>query len=545
LAIELCARAGSANWLSGLLSARADQGGLEALVSAPTRRLIVVDYAELRGDQLELLLEQLASHATPRYPVRVVLLVRTRPSGSGDWVGLLRGRSDQLDAVLDDIDTWALEDLQLDAAERQAVFAAAARALAVRADSARADAPGPPDALADGVFANPLMVVIAAYLAVHGQADLAMTRADLFDELLAHEQRYWRESALSARIAADEVLQRRVVALATLAGARSEARASELLRVIPDLLDAPAGLRRSLARWASRLYPPGDGFWGPLEPDLLGEHLIARTYTDDPAVLAGVLASDNAGALIRPLDVYTRAATDHPRLRANLAAILSDRLAGLCTLAAAQAATTTDLAMLLGDSTLATALERAAAVIPLSPDGLPDILNSLSRAPSLSLGPLTLTLITQLTDHLRRSAEIDPDRYNPMLAMSLNNQSTMLSGLGRREDALAAIEQAVAIRRELARVRPDAFVPNLATSLNNQSKMLSELGRREDALAAIDEALRSVVPTLELGRSYLLDTVSRLVQTYVTRCEDAQREPDADLVRRAHAALIAVRGTSR
>ena len=73
--------------------------------------------------------------------------------------------------------------------------------------------------------------------------------------------------------------------------------------------------------------------------------------------------------------------------------------------------------------------------------------------------------------------------------MSLNNQSTALAALGRREDALAAITEAVEIYRELAAARPDAFRPDLAGSLNNQSTALAELGRREDALAAITEAV--------------------------------------------------------
>jgi len=59
-----------------------------------------------------------------------------------------------------------------------------------------------------------------------------------------------------------------------------------------------------------------------------------------------------------------------------------------------------------------------------------------------------------------------------------------LAELGRREEALAAIEEAVAIRRELAAARPDAFGPDLASSLNNQSNRLTALGRREDTLAA-------------------------------------------------------------
>ena len=47
--------------------------------------------------------------------------------------------------------------------------------------------------------------------------------------------------------------------------------------------------------------------------------------------------------------------------------------------------------------------------------------------------------------------------------MSLTNLSVRLAGLGRREDALAAIEEAATIHRELAAARPDAFRPDLAS----------------------------------------------------------------------------------
>ena len=60
-----------------------------------------------------------------------------------------------------------------------------------------------------------------------------------------------------------------------------------------------------------------------------------------------------------------------------------------------------------------------------------------------------------------------------------------LSDLGRREEALAATQEAVDIYRRLAQTRPDAFLPDLAASLNNLGGHLSKLGRREEALAAI------------------------------------------------------------
>jgi tetratricopeptide (TPR) repeat protein len=72
--------------------------------------------------------------------------------------------------------------------------------------------------------------------------------------------------------------------------------------------------------------------------------------------------------------------------------------------------------------------------------------------------------------------------------MSLNNQSVQLSGLGRQEQALAAIEEAVTIRRTLAEARPAAVLPNLATSLNNLADVLSEMGRKAESEAAKREA---------------------------------------------------------
>jgi tetratricopeptide (TPR) repeat protein len=89
----------------------------------------------------------------------------------------------------------------------------------------------------------------------------------------------------------------------------------------------------------------------------------------------------------------------------------------------------------------------------------------------------------------RRLAATRPDAFLPDLASSLNNISVCLSNLGRREEALAASQEAVAIRRRLAATRPDAFLPDLAMSLNNLGMMLWSLGCREEALVASQEAV--------------------------------------------------------
>jgi tetratricopeptide (TPR) repeat protein len=100
-----------------------------------------------------------------------------------------------------------------------------------------------------------------------------------------------------------------------------------------------------------------------------------------------------------------------------------------------------------------------------------------------------LTAIEEAVKIRRALAAARPDAFLPDLAGSLNNQSNLLRDVGRREDALTAIEEAVKIRRALAAARPDALLPDLAASLNNQSILLRDVGRREDALTAIEEAV--------------------------------------------------------
>jgi hypothetical protein len=441
LGVELCERAKAAGWLCGLLAPSADQAALEALIDVPTARLIVVDYAESRVEQLDVILPQLAAGASEQHPVRVLLLVRARPGRGGDWSAVLRHHSDGLDAVLDEIDVpVVLESLPLDGEERRALFAATAGALASREDNALTS-PVPSDELDQTVFASPLMVVIAAYLAVHrdtrspqsGGGGLAerdgagsrTTAGELFDELLAHERRYWKATAEAQKLDTDEVLRQRVVALATLAGAVDEAHAVELLRLVPDLATASSERLGRLARWAHALYPES-GWWNPLEPDRIGEHLVARTFagtdTDHPAIhtgnqpalLAGVLQSDRPERLVQPLDLYARAAPEHPKLARTLTPILTAQLRRLCTIAAEQAANATDLELLLGDATVAATLARVLTAINIDASALPGALDALPHRKDLILGPLALVLTTQAVAAARGFMAAHPGLYEEL-----------------------------------------------------------------------------------------------------------------------------------
>ena len=55
--------------------------------------------------------------------------------------------------------------------------------------------------------------------------------------------------------------------------------------------------------------------------------------------------------------------------------------------------------------------------------------------------------------------------------MALTNLSNQLGDLGRTEEALAAIEEAVIIRRELAAQLPDAYACKLQQSLQVAARL--------------------------------------------------------------------------
>src|SRR5438132_1397816 len=59
------------------------------------------------------------------------------------------------------------------------------------------------------------------------------------------------------------------------------------------------------------------------------------------------------------------------------------------------------------------------------------------------------------------------------LSSALYDVSNRLAELGRREEALSPIEEAVAIRRQLAETDPTAFLPTLASSLAKLSNRLA------------------------------------------------------------------------
>ncbi len=497
LAVALAEQVDPEVWASGLLTRSPQEAATEALVRAEAPRLVVIDYAETRVDWLGAVLPRLKARATTEHPVRVLLLVRARLRDSADWRDPLR--RPELDAILDAAEVLALEDVPLGPEARGAVWDAAVEAFADRAGDG-AERPEPPEVLAGDLFESPLLVVIGAYLGVHDPATTPTTRDALIEELLRHEDRYWEETA--SAFLDDKVLRRRTVALATLAGARGETEAVELLRLLPDLAPEAAAERRGrIARWLNELYPSGDNWWNPLEPDLVAEHLVAASFTDQPAILQGVLRRDDPTSLVRPLDTFARAAAEHPDLAAALGPVFNEELEALCRVAIEQAATETNLDLLLGEETVAAALDRVLAIVDIHTSSINRIVASLPRRSDLLLSPLALTLTARQVSFMREAACQDPERFRPALAVCLSHLSNRLRDMGRYHEAVPNAAEAVALWRRQVEINPARNEQNLAIALINLSHCLGDIDRDDEALDAARETVAISRRHSDLGSS--------------------------------------------
>jgi hypothetical protein len=86
-------------------------------------------------------------------------------------------------------------------------------------------------------------------------------------------------------------------------------------------------------------------------------------------------------------------------------------------------------------------------------------------------GAGALAAIREAVEIRRRLAQENPARFAPDLAQSLNYLSADLSDAGDRAGALAAIREAVEIRRRLAQDNPARFAADLQRSLRFLAQM--------------------------------------------------------------------------
>ena len=485
---EACVQMLVAGWDAGLADDQRRDGTATTRLQRPT--LLVVDDADLRTALISGLVGYLRwDDAGP--PVRLLLLARA----AGAWWDRLVRQQELAGAytVLD------LDRYPVPLAGRAEHFRAASTAFAAYGSPGAppSGAPGPAG-LDDPAYADPLLIHIAALL---GTMDASATpppgpgeehapehdsaagppglpvRQALLQALCERERTRWYQLGRHLSFNPDLPLADQVVALATLTAAGDQPSATSLLAALPNQAEVTRIGAEALVVWARRLYP-GPGYWNPLRPDLLAEQHLADTPQLSPlATTVAQLAAGQrweAGLLTQLLAELTRGAPNQPALRAALDDLLAAALPQIVHLAV-----TAGHAELADLASLALQLAPQPALAAPLADQMPDH--------SVQLAVLAAILTSQQVTHYRAGGiDGQPDAAN-RLAASLNALSLRLGDLGLREDALAAIEEAVTLRRELAAARPDTFGPGLAGSLNNLSICLADLGRREEALAAVEE----------------------------------------------------------
>ena len=145
----------------------------------------------------------------------------------------------------------------------------------------------------------------------------------------------------------------------------------------------------------------------------------------------------------------------------------------------------------------------------------------------------------------RRLVLARPDAFEPELAGTLNHLAVLLARSGRWEEALAGIGESVGVYRRLVLARPDAFEPELVGTLNHRAILLAHLGRGDDALDAVEEAMRRMLRLLERRPVGLADRGRSLLDSYRQLCTRLGTEPDGALITRLHSAVAAARQESK
>ncbi len=320
----------------------------------------------------------------------------------------------------------------------------------------------------------------------------------------------------------------RAITALTLAGGAAGDRVAHLLGAATEGLAIRDDLRATLDDLLLRpLYGAAERIEG-LEPDLLGEELVASCLADEPALLDRVLEVADDDGLASALTVLTRLASRRPEERRWLERAFAERLEELAEPALAVAVEVGDpvghvLASFAGEVSEALAerlmkrcdrqdywlsvplrevacevTQRRLEVCQESwPEPSEEQLWELWRitmALGVRLGALgrpeeALKATRKAVERMRRLVVARPEAFLPDLATSLNNLGNRLSEIGRPEQALDAMREAVEIRRRLARSQSEDSLPDLAQNLSNFGVLLSNLGRPERALEASREAV--------------------------------------------------------
>ena len=505
-AIEAASAIRELGWLSGMLPS-VDRGA--DTVRLP--RLLIVDYAEERDpDQLGERLAVLARSASEVEPVRILLLSRPQ-RGPGAGVAVIRELASgsalvALEAATDQASATA--GLTLD--QRAELFAVAYKRFGRSWYGPTWDDSNVPSSnLTSEGYGRPLDVLLEAYdAALTGPGWVAGQRPGL-ERALAHEARYWRIPG-----DVDPNVVKWAVALATLAGARSPDEVSALVRLVPGVSEESAA---TLDTAMARLYP-GPDRWNALQPDRLGEALIADVLEalEDGGLdtLVDVLGLESDVQVERSLDVLARMAGGTETAHVAATALVA-RHGDLVARATRQLRSSDEHS---GRSTLLDALIRAHVAIltehrvaRMTPNAQADLSSS-----SDELGELAVSQGRSAQAELifrgalaidERLSELEPEdtTFRRYLSVSYSKLGDLAVAAGRSPDAERLYQQSRELTEQLIELEPGntTYRRDLSVSYNKLGDLAVAAGRSPDAERLYQQSLqvRQQLTDLEPGNT--------------------------------------------
>ncbi|GAA1029116.1 hypothetical protein GCM10009565_58710 [Amycolatopsis albidoflavus] len=291
--------------------------------------LVVIDYAETKPDVIGPLIEHLSRNEDEELPVKLLLLARS----AGTWWDLMRTRSSLLEDVLHDARAHQVDVEPLSTEQQVRLFSEAVRGFAARLPSIREcagrDWPGIAQRVAAGaalpatVNGSPMSCQVAALTALLAAGSMGdeVVAQSTRDQLLAHERRYWLRVAQELGFDKfPEGLLDDLVALVCLYGARTRADALAVLARYANR-DEPESLGRIADFLGQILGRPSDGYWQPVHPSSVAEHLVVERIRAQPWVIIGILPHVRDYQLVHALTLLSRAAPTDKVLWGHVASV--------------------------------------------------------------------------------------------------------------------------------------------------------------------------------------------------------------------------------
>jgi len=498
LMIEWCRHLRHLGWHAGFLRQDREAEALDPLLEGSVPRLVVLDYAETRLGVLKPMLLKMGLAAEGQGPkLRLVLLARRKT----DWWENLSQRSGREieDLLLGSPEPRMITPLiPKDASDRERAFRAAVKGFSLQLGLDTSESLHIPD-LSKEDFERVLYLHMAALAALRGER--IETADDALKRTLAHERQFWRTRVSNLRFDGslttlmNDAVEAAGAAITLAQGAKDIGQGLALVARALEGSHLPNFHLTGVFLVLRDLYGRSSGeenlILDPLQPDLLGEELVAEALSQNIGLLAKVLDGSSPEEGHAVLTVLTRLARRRPELEDWISVALRGRLEALGEIAL-------DVAVETGDPLgikLAEVIESEGSIdVVARLQLICDNERFKNSVPLREVAHVATEII--LTSLRKRQGNLD--EVNQIKFANLaNNLSTRLSFLGRHKEAHSIMQEAIEIGRQLVQRGHDDSLSDLAIYLSNMSNILKDLGQREEALGAIQEAA-------EIGKLALL-----------------------------------------